>query len=67
MARYTSKFGIGQRVEVYGKPGLITAVFIRKGHRAYEFSYTNDGTPTSCNCEEVEIFAGNDNPIGFVK
>ena len=67
MARHQSKYNIGQKVEVYGKPGMITAIFIRKGHRAYEFSYSNDGTPTSCNCEEVEIRASNSNSIGFKK
>ncbi len=65
MARYTTKYGIGEQVQVYGKPGLITAVHIRKGHRAYEFSYTDNGTPTSCNCEEVEIATCSDTPIGF--
>jgi len=67
MARYTSKYGIGQKVKVYGKPGLITAIHIRKGHRAYEFSYTDNGTPTSCTCEEVEICAGQISQIGFKK
>ncbi len=65
MARYTTKYGIGQNVEVQGIPGQITAVTLRKGHRAYEFSYVKDGGPTSCMCEEVEISNGNNNSLGF--
>ncbi len=67
MARYTTKYKIGQRVESQGIPGQITAITLRKGHRAYEFSYIKDGGPTSCVCEEVEITSGNDNPLGFTK
>ncbi len=65
MARYAVKYGIGQRVEAHGIPGQITAVTLRKGHRAYEFSYVKDGGPVSSWCEEVEIRSDNKNPLGF--
>ena len=67
MARYTTKYKIGQRVEVQGIPGQITAVTVRKGYRSYEFSYVKDGGPTCCNCEEVEIRTDNQDPLGFQK
>ena len=65
MGHYKTKYSIGDKVETGGVPGLITAIHIRKGHRAYEFSYSNDGQPASCTCEEVELTETNESSLGF--
>lgn len=67
MAKYTTRYKIGQKVEAHGIPGQITAVTIRKGYRQYEFSYVKDGGPTACMCDEVEIQSCNDGSLGFRK
>ena len=56
MARLSVKYPIGSKVQTGDVEGLITTIFIRGLGRAYEFSYIdNNGHPTSCNVEEVEI------------
>lgn len=55
MARYTTKYKIGQRVESQGIPGQITAITFRKGHRAYEFSYIKDGGPTPACARKLKL------------
>ncbi len=66
MHTYNTKFGVGDIVESHGLPGIITAVFIRSGV-SYEFSYTHDGEPKSCCCEEVELNMRSESKIGFKK
>ncbi len=65
MAKYTCKYKVNQKVEVYGKPGMITAIHIRDRHRAYEFSYSDDGKPVSVTVEQGEITDGEHERIGF--
>ncbi len=65
MPRYTSKFGIGDKVEVRGISGVVTAVHIRQRHRAYEFSYSHDGVPCAYVCEEVELKLLDKGKVGF--
>lgn len=69
MARVNIKYPIGTPVKTFqGIEGIITAVFIRGKNRAYEFSYTHDGNPTSVTVEEVEIESCREkNQLGFGK
>jgi len=69
MARISVKYPIGTPVKTFqGIEGIITAVFIRGKGRAYEFSYTDNGNPTSVNVEEVEIKSCQaKSPLGFTK
>lgn len=69
MARVNVKYPIGSKVctKMCGIPGIVTAVFIRGRNRAYEFSYIDDGKPTSCTVEEVEIQTDDIRPLGFKK
>lgn len=58
MARISVKYPIGTKVKTAHKDGIegiITAIFIRGRGRAYEFSYTHEGNPTSVNVQEAEI------------
>ena len=60
------KYDIGDRVSYDGEiPGKITAIYIRGGNTAYEFSYLNDGKPDCTNVEEVEIEPIAEGDLGF--
>ena len=68
MASINTKHGLGDRVRHFtGIHGMVTAVFIRSGGCAYEFSYLDKDTPTSVNVEECELSIQEDNPLGFRK
>jgi hypothetical protein len=65
MARYKTKYGIGEEVEVFGIAGVVTGVTINKGGKSYEFSYLGDNGPTCCHCSEVEMNTRTRNELGF--
>ena len=68
MARYNTKYKIGQSVKVHNIPGKVTAIHIRNKHRSYEFSYLDNQNPTCYTCEECEIESVDTKPtsqIGF--
>ncbi len=66
MARITTKYSCGDRVNCKGIPGQVTAIFIRGRGRAYEFSYVNhDGEPKAVNAEECELSTGEPEKMGY--
>ena len=67
MSRYSTKYGCGDNVSVYGIPGRITAIHIRGKNRSYSVGYVDDGSPSEVHCDEIEIERGVGAGIGFRK
>jgi hypothetical protein len=65
MPKITTKYKCGDKVNLNGIHGKITAVFIRGKGRAYEFSYINQGDPKACNVEECELSLEKPKKLGF--
>ena len=65
MAKYNTKFKIGENVDVYGIPGKITAIHIRGSSRSYSIGYVKDGEIIETCCVEVEIEHSSKSKLGF--
>ena len=67
MARYSTKYGCGDNVNVYGIPGKVTAVHIRGKQHSYSIGYVDKGSPAEVHCEEIEVARSDEVGIGFRK
>jgi len=66
MAKVNVKYKCGDRVNLGGVEGKVTAIFIRGRGRSYEFSYVDkDGNPTSKQAEECELAVSESKCLGF--
>jgi len=68
MASYKVKHRIGEEIEAYGVPGIITAVTIREGNRVYEVGYLDkDDKPSYFLAQECELQKSGSKSMGFRK
>lgn len=66
MARITTKYTCGDKVNCKGVSGQVTAIFIRGKGRAYEFSYVNkDGELKAVGAEECELSIDEPKRMGY--